>query len=51
MTKKSYRRKHLIDSLLIVSENESIAIMVESMAAGRYKCRNLYLQVGIGLEQ
>jgi len=35
MTKATYKRKHLLGSLLIVSEDESKTIMAGNMAAGR----------------
>ena len=35
ITKAIYKRKHLIGSLLIVSDDESLIITVESRAGGR----------------
>ena len=35
MTKATYKRKHLIGSLLTVSEGESMTIMAGSMGEGR----------------
>jgi hypothetical protein len=36
MTKASYKRKHLIRGLLIVSEGESMPVMTGSMIAGQH---------------
>ena len=41
ITKAASERKHLTGGLLTVSEDESMTIMVGSMAAGRHGARNI----------